>query len=232
MTMCVSRRAAIATALALALAAMSACGSDGRGSATVESSPLATAAATTSASGTIPVATPAPLPATTTTTSGPVFDFLISASADGWRVTNDTVMGGVSSGELAWSDGMLVFTGDLSLANGGGFASIRSPAIEPQVARGWAARSGIRVQVDGDGRTWTLEVRTDNESGGWIRSFPTSVTGTTDVELTWASFEPVTRFLQPRTVGEPLDPARIVTVAFYLVDGIEGPYRLGVRSIG
>lgn len=198
----------------------------------METSSVVTATATTNAIGTIPVATAPPLPATTTTTtSGPVFDFLTAASADGWRVTNDTVMGGVSSGQLAWADGMLVFTGDLSLANSGGFASIRSPAIEPQFALNWAARPGIRVQVDGDGRTWTLEVRTDNESGGWIRSFPTPADGPTDVDLLWESFEPVTRFLQPRTVGEPLDPARIVTVAFYLVDGIAGPYRLGVRSI-
>lgn len=231
MTMCVSLRVAIATALALAPAAMTACGGSERGAGVMETSPLVTTAATTSASGTIPVATAPPLPPTTTTTSGPVFDFLTPAGADGWRVTNDTVMGGVSSGELALSDGMLVFTGDLSLANGGGFASIRSPAIEPQVALDWAGRPGVRVQVDGDGRTWSLELRTDNVSGGWIRSFPTSVAGPTDVDLLWESFEPVGRFLQPRTAGEPLDPASIVTVAFYLVDGIEGPYRLGIRSI-
>ncbi len=231
MTMCVSPRAAIATVLALALAAITACGGSERGAGAMETSPLVTAAATTSASGTIAVATATPLPATTTTTSGSVFDFLTPASTDGWRVTNDTVMGGVSSGELALSDGMLVFAGDLSLANGGGFASLRSPMIEPQVALDWAGRPGIRLQVDGDGRTWTLEVRTDKDSGGWIRSFSTSVAGPTDVDLLWESFEPVGRFLQPRAAGEPLDPARIVTVAFYLVDGIAGPYRLGVRSI-
>ena len=109
---------------------MSACGSDEPRSAAIETSAVIAAAATTPTIGAVPAtAAPPELPATTTT-NGPVFDFVTPASADGWRVTNDTVMGGVSSGELAWSDGALVFVGDLSLANGGGFASIRSPAIE------------------------------------------------------------------------------------------------------
>ena len=230
MTMCVSPRAAIASVLALALVAMTACGGSERRAGATETSPLVTAAATTSASGTIPVATVAPVPATTSTTSGPVFDFLTPASTDGWRVTNDTVMGGASSGELALSDGMLVFTGDLSLANGGGFASIRSPAIKPQVALDWAGRQGIRVQVDGDGRTWTLEVRTDNDSGGWIRSFPTSPTGTTAVDLSWGSFEPVTRFLQPRSAAEPLEPTRVVSAHELAMEFLAAHERCGIAA--
>jgi len=140
-------------------------------------------------------------------------------------------MGGVSNGELTWADGALVFTGELSLANNGGFASIRSPDIDPQQAVAWPDRTGPRVQVEGDGRTWTVELRTDDDSGGWISSFPTSPDGLTDVELSWASFAPVTRFLEPRVTDEPLDATRIVSIAFYLVDGIEGPFRLVVRSI-
>ncbi|MCY7300225.1 MAG: CIA30 family protein [Ilumatobacteraceae bacterium] len=232
---------AIVVATAVAGAAMAACGSDGRAHNSTEStSPQAnpaTAASgetTTSTSSTVPMTT-APSQATTTTvmttTSRPVFDFLTAGSADGWRVTNDTVMGGVSNGELAWIDGVLMFTGELSLANGGGFASIRSPEIDPQRAVDWSSRTGPRVQVDGDGRTWTVELRTNDESGGWISSFPTSPDGLTDVELPWASFMPVTRFLEPRATDELLDPARIVSLAFYLVDGIEGSFRLGVRSI-
>ena len=228
---------AVVVATSVAGAAMVACGRNERASSTTETSPgiatkstslQATTAASssgealTSTSSTVPVKT---------TTSRPVFDFLTAGTADGWRVINDTVMGGVSNGEPAWTDGVLVFTGELSLANGGGFASIRSPEIDAQRAVDWASRTGPRVQVEGDGRTWTVELRTDNDSGGWISSFPTSPDGLTDVELSWASFVPVTRFLEPRATNEILDPARIVSLAFYLVDGIEGPFRLGVLSI-
>jgi hypothetical protein len=161
-----------------------------------------------------------------------VFDFGADGSADGWGVVNDTVMGGVSSGQLALTDGVLVFTGDLSLENNGGFASMRSPAIDPQQAADWATRPGPRIQVEGDGRTWTVEVRTLDGDGGWIAPLPTSPDGPTDTELPWDEFEPVTRFLDPRDTDVPLDPAGIVSIAFYLVDGIEGPFTLGVRSIG
>lgn len=225
---------AIVVASAVAGPAMAACGSDdSAGSSTTStSSGIATESMTsTSPQATTTPSQAAPTTVVTTTTSPPMFGFLTASTADGWRVTNDTVMGGVSSGELAWSDGALVFTGELSLANNGGFASIRSPDIDPQRAVDWANRTGPRVQVDGDGRTWTVELRTDDDSGGWISSFPSIPDGLTDVELPWASFVPVTRFLEPRAADDPLDPTRIVSFAFYLVDGIEGPFRLGVRSI-
>jgi hypothetical protein len=141
-------------------------------------------------------------------------------------------MGGVSSGQLTLTDGVLVFTGDLSLDNNGGFASMRSPAIDPQQAAEWATRPGPRIQVEGDGRTWTVEVRTLDGDGGWISPLATSADAATDTELPWTEFEPVTRFLDPRDTDVPLDPARIVSIAFYLVDGIEGPFTLGVRAIG
>jgi len=226
---------AIVVATAVAGGAMAACESDERAGSTTEStSPQANPAtstsgeATTSTSSTVPVTT---APSQATTTSRPVFDFATAGTADGWSVINDTVMGGVSNGELAWADGVLVFTGELSLENNGGFASIRSPDIEAERAVDWASRTGPHIQVDGDGRTWTIQLRTDDYSGGWIRSFPTVPDGVTDVELSWASFAPVTRFLEPRATDETLDPARIVSLALYLVDGAEGPFRLSVRSI-
>jgi hypothetical protein len=203
--------------------------------ATATTAPTTTAPTTTAPTTTAPTTT-APTttePATTEPpVSAPLFDFGSGTPADGWGVVNDTVMGGVSSGQLALTDGVLVFTGDLSLDNNGGFASIRSPAIDPQRAAEWAAREGPRIRVDGDGRTWTVEVRTDDVDGGWIASLPTTPDGTTDTELPWSAFEPVTRFLDPRDTDVPLDPARIVSIALYLVDGIEGPFTLGVRSIG
>lgn len=169
--------------------------------------------------------------AVSTSTEPPLFDFTAEDSANGWSVVNDTVMGGVSSGRLVVDGGLLIFDGELSLDNNGGFASVRSPIIDPRSAVAWSSRTGPRIRVDGDGRTWTVEVRTDDASGGWIATLPTSPDSTTDMVLPWASFEPVTRFLDPREVDGPLDPSRIVSIAFYLVDGIGGPFRLGISSI-
>ena len=127
-------------------------------------------------------------------------------AAAGWSVVNDTVMGGVSTGRLAWDDGALVFTGELSLDNNGGFASVRSPLVDPAAAAGWAERTGLAVEAQGDGRAWTVEVRTDTEDGGWIAAISTSPDGITAVELPWATFEPVTRFLDLRVPAGPSIP--------------------------
>lgn len=161
----------------------------------------------------------------------PLFDFGAAGSANGWSVVNDTVMGGVSSGRLVENDGALIFSGELSLDNNGGFASVRSPAIEPQSAEMWSNRAGPQIVFVGDGRTWTVEVRTDDAEGGWIASLPTVLDSMMSVTLPWTSFEAVTRFLDPRETDGPLDPRRIVSIAFYLVDGVEAPFRLGLVSI-
>lgn len=180
-----------------------------------------------------PATSGAPTTPSTTTTLAPVsaFSFPSAEAVSEWFVVNDTVMGGVSSGRLEWENGALVFTGDLSLDNNGGFASIRSPFLDPAVMVAWAERDGLMVEVGGDGRTWTMEVRTDLGDGGWISAIPTSAGQVNTVDVPWASFQPVTRFLDPRPATVPLDPARIVSVAFYLVDGIEAPFRLELYSI-
>lgn len=44
-----------------------------------------------------------------------------------WQVILDNVMGGRSQGEVSYQQGIMRFSGKLSLENNGGFASIRSP---------------------------------------------------------------------------------------------------------
>jgi len=46
---------------------------------------------------------------------------------DGWYSVNDTVMGGVSSGNLTFGSGTMLFEGAVSTDSNGGFASVRSP---------------------------------------------------------------------------------------------------------
>lgn len=161
----------------------------------------------------------------------PVFDFSSPAGLTGWSVVNDTVMGGVSTGQLAWDDGAMIFTGELSLDNNGGFASVRSPVIDPVATPAWSDRPGLALELRGDGRTWTVEVRMDGDNGGWISTIETSPRDDITRHIPWAEFEPVTRFLDPREPSVPLDPARIVSVALYLVDGVEAPFRLELRAV-
>lgn len=54
-------------------------------------------------------------------------DFGHHKAGQDWRVINDGVMGGLSEGRLHFSENGLRFAGNISLANNGGFASVRSP---------------------------------------------------------------------------------------------------------
>jgi len=69
-----------------------------------------------------------------------------------WHAINDGVMGGVSQGRARITgDGVLVFSGVVSLENNGGFASIRSEPSPLQIrgARGIKLRSGIIFSSSG-----------------------------------------------------------------------------------
>ena len=53
-------------------------------------------------------------------------DFGETTGGQDWMIVNDTVMGGLSNSEMTLTQNSLVFKGELSLKNNGGFASIRS----------------------------------------------------------------------------------------------------------
>jgi hypothetical protein len=226
----------VSTALVVALAA--GCGGAaepaGEGVTTTSSTVVIPEPAPTTA----PMGTEPSEPVTTTVAAetrssvpDPVFAFAGIDDVSRWSVVNDSVMGGVSSGELAWADGAMVFTGELSLDNNGGFASVRSPFLDPASVAGWGERDSLSVEVRGDGRSWAVEVRTFSDTGGWIAAVTPPVDDVAVLEVPWVAFAPVTRFLDPRDAPAPLDPTDIASVAFYLIDGIEAPFRLEVRSI-
>ena len=81
-----------------------------------------------------------------------------------WRLVADTVMGGNSEGrmrrEVVAGRAALHMTGDVSLANNGGFLQLAldlAPDGEAVDARAW---TGIEIDVFGDGETYNLHLRT------------------------------------------------------------------------
>ena len=75
------------------------------------------------------------------------------------RVVNDDVMGGRSRSTLLRTATGLAFEGEVSLANGGGFASFRAPLRLPPDA------AGVGVSVRGDSRRYRFVLRTTEGSG-------------------------------------------------------------------
>ena len=89
--------------------------------------------------------------------SNPVlFDFSKDCSLSNWSIINDGVMGGVSRGQLSLTpEGHGKFTGTVSLANNGGFTSVRCnlppTAITPNTK--------ISMRIKGDGKNYQFRVR-------------------------------------------------------------------------
>ena len=75
-----------------------------------------------------------------------LFDFSRPEAARGWYDINDVVMGGVSQGRVSWAEkGCLVFEGNVSFENSGGFASIRSQDDDFDLACLWRVQDQRRI---------------------------------------------------------------------------------------
>ena len=151
---------------------------------------------------------------------------MLSISAGSWYAVNDGVMGGVSSGEMTVTDKKLLFHGELSLQNNGGFASVRRPVNEDMTGS-----MGVRLTVKGDGRKYQFRLRQDRNFDGvaWRHMFSTD--GSTQVlELKYADFEPVFRGRIVRSAG-PVVPAQITQIGFMIADKVEGAFALSVLKI-
>lgn len=103
-----------------------------------------------------------------------------------WYVVNDSVMGGISNSQVLQNDGNLVFTGNVSLANNGGFASIRTPLdVQSQDI------TKIVLRVKGDGQTYQLRLRTNEYMDGaaYTRSFSTTKSEWLNIEFLPEDFQ-------------------------------------------
>lgn len=157
------------------------------------------------------------------------FDFRLAADVKDWAPIDDVVMGGRSCSRLEPTpEGTAVFTGVVSLDNGGGFASIRSKPRTHDFAR----YLGISIRVRGDGRRYKLNLKTDRKLDGVLYRvvFPTLSGTWHTLDLPFDSFEPTFR---GRVVPDvpPLDPAHIVSFGLMIADRQEGPFRIEVAWI-
>ncbi|MCZ4410122.1 CIA30 family protein [Cryomorphaceae bacterium 1068] len=88
-------------------------------------------------------------------TSTYLLNFNTSDTND-WNVVNDGVMGGLSKGKLTYTESSVIFEGELSLANNGGFASFQGRRGEYDLSsfktitikhRGYGGTFGFRLKT-------------------------------------------------------------------------------------
>jgi transforming growth factor-beta-induced protein len=145
-----------------------------------------------------------------------------------WQTMNDGVMGGRSRGDATTSkNATLLFAGDISLENNGGFSSIRTRPQDLQLGE----YDGLKIRVQGDGRSYKMSLRTSGSSS-WIAywaDFETVKDKWTTVEIPFSEWVPTT--FGRKLAGPRLVPSRINSVGFMLYDKKAGPFSLEVDSI-
>ncbi|MGJ3248586.1 MAG: CIA30 family protein [Elainellaceae cyanobacterium] len=88
---------------------------------------------------------------------------------DSWEAVDDVVMGGVSQSTIHQRDSVAEFTGQVSTANSGGFASIRTHNFSPPLDL--TPYQGIELRVSGDGKRYKFLVRDQSQWDGIAYSY-------------------------------------------------------------
>lgn len=146
-----------------------------------------------------------------------------------WMNVDDVVMGGVSDSAMRLNpDGGATFSGNLSLENSGGFASVRT-VLE---RRNYDGFDGFRIRVKGDGKRYSFRARNDDRFDGVVYKFDfETVPGEwMEIDLPFAGFIPTFR---GRTLDDvpPLDSANIAQIGLLISSRQEGAFRLEVDRI-
>lgn len=148
-----------------------------------------------------------------------------------WTTVNDPVMGGRSTSRTAFGDGGLVFSGNISLENNGGFASARSPQ-DPGIGQKATGAMALRVHAMGDGKTYVVKVGITDRPWSYIQRFRTEGGVQRSYELPVAGFDPVgMRFDPAPDAPRHLNPSSINQVAVYLLDKQQGPFEIRISAI-
>jgi hypothetical protein len=141
-----------------------------------------------------------------------------------FQVVNDGVMGGLSTSRVRSASGSLVFEGEVSLANNGGFASFRGPVRFP------ADTEALRVTVRGDGRRYKLTLRPDDSAGSpqYQAAFSASPAWTT-LRFQPADFQ--ASFRGRAVAAPPLQFVDVRYLGLLISDRQSGPFTIELKDL-
>ncbi len=151
------------------------------------------------------------------------------ASEPEWRAQNDDVMGGVSKGGAEIKDGILHFSGFLSLENNGGFAQVRIVGLGYDLS----GKTNMKLRVMGDGRTYELRLATNARHRGsriaYSVPFTTKAGEWSEVAVAFAGLQPSHHGQALK--GPPADLSQVEEMSLLIGDKRQGPFNLKVDWI-
>lgn len=103
-----------------------------------------------------------------------------NSSNQSWYITNDDVMGGISNSSMKLDEEKkMIFSGNVSLDNNGGFAMTRLPVNINFNTK----KTKVVLKLKGDGKKYQFRIKAKNNQRFWyIQSFQTSKS-TEEIEL-------------------------------------------------
>jgi monofunctional biosynthetic peptidoglycan transglycosylase len=158
-----------------------------------------------------------------------LFDFKSPDAAETWRTVNDGVMGGVSEGNVRITkEKRLEFSGNLSLENNGGFASVRSRPGKLDLSE----YDALVLKVRGDGRTYyaNVHIPTRRIAFSYRADFSTKRDKWQEIRIPLKDFR-ATSFGRRVPDAAPLDTGNVESLGLLLADKKAGPFKLEVAWI-
>tara|TARA_B100001094_G_C18052221_1_gene730614 strand:+ start:456 stop:1004 length:549 start_codon:yes stop_codon:yes gene_type:complete len=144
-----------------------------------------------------------------------------------WNIVNDDVMGGISSSYLSINDeNNLIFNGNLSLKNNGGFASSRLSFKQDTLL----GIKSFEIEFKGDGNTYKLRLRQNNRRASYSCDFKSLKDKWVKVNIKIEDFKPSWRGYSYSDYPS-LDIEKINSLGIQISDKQEGEFTLEIKHI-
>jgi hypothetical protein len=159
-----------------------------------------------------------------------IFLFTTPDAVTGWTPIDDRVMGGSSTSRLRYDPlGHAVFEGTVRADNNGGFASVRTHAVETNAN----SASAYLLKINSDGKRYKFNLRMEDSFDGitYQAAFVTPAGMWTSLNLPISQFTATFRG-RPAPDAPTLEPSRVRQLGLMIADRQMGDFSLKVLSIG
>ena len=152
----------------------------------------------------------------------------IMKTEDQWRIVNDDVMGGISSSKAIIKDDKITFSGNVSLDNNGGFASLRSPVKNYNFEN----FSGIEIKIKGDGKRYSISMKETTYFSGYFytSSFESKKNDWTVVKIPFENFK-LNYFGKETNSKQKIPLSKIKEISLLIGDKQEGTFEAEIDYI-
>lgn len=158
-------------------------------------------------------------------------DFGKNKGGEDWYVVTDNVMGGVSSSSILFTENSLLFTGNVSLDNNGGFASIRSARKKIDLSH--YKTVSVKFKSSNTDRIFALRLNTNDVyyKPSYNQKFQSTSNDWQELTFKLADFKETVLGKETGREIATSELERIIRIGVMLNDKKEGSFSIEIDSI-